>query len=260
MKITILGAGNVATHMAAALFSAGHIIVQVYSRTPQNARLLAKQVQAEAIGNLNDVSTSTDMYLISVKDDVIEEIVAALAHHQKLIVHTSGATTLQILTTYIQQAGVFYPLQTFSKSKAIDFSQVPMCVEGANEEITALLQQLAQSITQNVYLVSSEQRKILHLSAVFACNFPNYLYYIAQQLLAQQQLSFDLLRPLILETAEKVQQQFPADVQTGPAVRKDEKTMDAHIALLNAQPDVQHLYQLLSQAIIKMGEHKHLVS
>lgn len=252
MRITIVGSGNVATHLAAAFKNAGHAIVQVYSRDMHNASLLAYHVKAEAIDNLEQINPETDLFVIAVKDDVIEPIAAELAKYDKLIVHTSGATSLQALLTYTQNAGVFYPLQTFSKTKEVDFNTVPLCIEGADQQIASTLNELAYTITQNVYRINSEQRKTLHLAAVFACNFPNYLYYLSQQLLAEKQLPFDLLRPLILETAEKVQEHLPADVQTGPAVRNDEKTMVSHLEQLQQNPDLQAIYKLLSQGIIKM--------
>jgi predicted short-subunit dehydrogenase-like oxidoreductase (DUF2520 family) len=252
MLITIIGSGNVATHLAAAFKNAGHNIVQIYSRDLQNASLLAYHVKAEAIDNLEQINPETDLFVISVKDDVIESIATQLADHNKLIVHTSGATSIQVLLTHSQNAGVFYPLQTFSKTKEVDFKTVPLCIEGATELITKQLTELAHTITENVYRINSAERKTLHLAAVFACNFPNYLYDVARQLLAEDGLPFDLLRPLILETAQKVQDQLPTDVQTGPAIRDDEKTMAAHLEKLHEKPQLQQLYQLLSQGIIKM--------
>lgn len=252
MRITIIGSGNVATHLSAAFKNAGHAIVQVYSRDMQNASLLAYHVKAEAIDRLEQINPETDLFVIAVKDDAIEPIAAELAKYNKLIVHTSGATNLQTLLKYTQNAGVFYPLQTFSKTKQVNFNTVPLCIEGADEKITSTLNELAYTVSQNVYRINSDQRKTLHLAAVFACNFPNYLYYVSQQLLAEKQLPFDLLRPLILETAEKVQEHLPVNVQTGPAVRNDEKTMDSHLEQLQQNPDLQAIYEQLSQGIIKM--------
>ncbi|WP_114937180.1 Rossmann-like and DUF2520 domain-containing protein [Mucilaginibacter endophyticus] len=251
MNITIIGSGNVATHMAAAFKNAGHRIVQVYSRDIQHASLLAYHVGAEAIDNLADINSDTGLFVVSVKDDAIATIAEALSAHQKLIVHTSGSTELSTLLAFTSNAGVFYPLQTFSKIKELDFRSVPLCLEAANDTILADLKQLAFTISNNVYTVSSAQRRILHLAAVFACNFPNYLYSVAQDLLAQYQLEFDLLRPLILETAQKVLEQEPRNVQTGPAVRNDAGTMAAHMQLLSDMPMLQEVYTLLSQGIIK---------
>jgi len=252
MRITLIGSGNVATHLAAAFKNAGHQIIQVYSPNYQNSALLAYHVSAEAIDDLDKLNTDTDIFVIAVKDDAIADISKKLSIHQKLIVHTSGATDLQVLLQDNSSAGVFYPLQTFSKIKEVDFSQVPLCIEGSSEAVTGKLEQLATTISKNVYRVDSAQRKILHLAAVFACNFPNHLYAIAQSLLAQHQLDFNLLRPLIMETAQKVQESFPANVQTGPAIRRDEQTMNNHLELLNDQQPLQELYKILSQGIIKM--------
>lgn len=257
MRITLIGSGNVATHLAAAFKNAGHRIVQVYSPNAQNAALLAYHVKAEPVNDLTQIDTETDLFVIAVKDDVIGPVAEQLAKYNKLMVHTSGATHLFALQAYSEQAGVFYPLQTFSKTREINFNQVPLCIEATNEQIAKQLTQLAQTISNNVYRVDSAQRKILHLAAVFACNFPNYLYNVAQQLLSQHQLDFNLIRPLILETAEKAQTSLPAFVQTGPAVRRDEITMDNHLKLLENHPDLQELYILLSQAIIKMDIDLH---
>jgi predicted short-subunit dehydrogenase-like oxidoreductase (DUF2520 family) len=257
MRITIIGSGNVATHMAAALKNAGHRVVQVYSRQIQHAAMLAYHVGAEATDDLEAILPDTDIFIISVKDDAIAGVVEVLTRHQKLIVHTSGATSLNTIRAFTDDAGVLYPLQTFSKSKEVDFFTVPLCVEGADSAITGQLKELAATISNNVYVVSSADRKILHLAAVFACNFPNYLYGIAQQLLAEHNMGFDMLKPLIMETAQKVQEQLPNNVQTGPAVRNDRVTMDAHLQLLNNQPRLQEIYTLLSQGIIKNNNEPH---
>jgi predicted short-subunit dehydrogenase-like oxidoreductase (DUF2520 family) len=257
MRITLIGSGNVATHLGAALKNAGHHIVQVYSRNAQNAALLAYHIKAEPTDDLQQLSADTNLFMISVNDDAIDGIAAAVAVHQKPMVHTSGATPLKVLLKYTDRAGVFYPLQTFSKSKEVDFRKVPLCIEGAYEDLTDELKQLAQTISNKVDLVNSDQRKILHLAAVFACNFPNYLYNAAYQLLTANGLDFDLIRPLIAETAQKVEQQLPASVQTGPAVRGDSKTMAAHMQLLGEEAMLKDIYALLSQAIIKMDKGKH---
>jgi len=251
MRITLIGSGNVATHLGAAFKNAGHRIVQVYSRSTQNAALLAYHIGAEAIDDLNNIDASTDIFIVSVSDDAIPHIAQELAKHNKLIAHTSGATDLYNILAFTDHAGVLYPLQTFSKTKEVNFLTVPLCIEGNNEIITKTLKELAQTISNNVYEIDSTQRKTLHLAAVFACNFPNYLYHVAQEILADQRIDFNLIRPLILETAEKVQTNLPANVQTGPAIRNDQKTMDAHLALLQYEPAWEQLYKLLSQGIIK---------
>jgi len=251
MRITLIGSGNVATHLSAAFKNAGHRIVQVYSRNAHNAALLAYHIGADSIDDLNNIDPNTDIFIISVSDDAIANIAQELSKHNKLIVHTSGSTDLYNILAFTDHAGVFYPLQTFSKIKEVNFLTVPLCIEGGNQHITKTLKELAQTISNNVYEIDSTRRKTLHLAAVFACNFPNYLYHIAQELLADQRIDFNLLRPLILETAEKVQTNLPGNVQTGPAARNDQKTMDAHLALLDYEPEWAQLYKLLSQGIIK---------
>ena len=257
MRITIVGSGNVATHMAAAFKNAGHRIIQVYSRNIQHASLLAYHVGAEAVDKFDQIKPEADIFIISVKDDAIAEIAGALAVHGKLLAHTSGATDLLALVKYTDKAGVFYPLQTFSKTKELDFRTVPLCIEGADEAIEKQLVELARTVSNNVYKVDSEQRRVLHLAAVFACNFPNYLYAAAQRLLSGSNMQFEMLRPLILETAEKVQTSFPALVQTGPAVRNDENTMQAHMDMLEDEPELRNIYSLLSQEIIKNNKAAH---
>src|ERR1700761_6336413 len=164
MRITIIGSGNVARHLAAAFKNAGHNIVQVYSRDIHNASILAYHVKAEAIDSLEQINPETDLFVIAVKDDAIELIAAELAKYDKLIVHTSGATSLQVLQNHTHNAGVFYPLQTFSKTRELNFNTVPLCIEGVNEQITSQLNELAYTITQNVYRINSSERKILHLA------------------------------------------------------------------------------------------------
>lgn len=254
MRITIIGSGNVATHLGAAFRNAGHIIVQVYSRDIQHASILAYHIKAEAINDLAEINRDTDLFVIAVKDDAIGGLAKELVKYGKPVAHTSGATSLNELSQYTSNAGVFYPLQTFSKNKEVNFNTVPLCIEGTDEQATRLLEELAQSISRNVYRVDSEKREILHLAAVFACNFPNYLYYAAGSILDKHGLDFNMLRPLILETAEKVKDHLPQNVQTGPAVRNDKKTMDGHMKLLHNNADLQQVYALLSQLIIKMDK------
>ncbi|MGY4536848.1 putative short-subunit dehydrogenase-like oxidoreductase (DUF2520 family) [Mucilaginibacter sp. UYNi724] len=251
MRITIIGSGNVATHLAAAFKNAGHRIAQIYSRNLHNAALLAYHVGAEAVDNPQDISPDTDVFILAIKDDAIASFVPHLSRHNKLIVHTSGAVDLQEVLNFTPNAGVFYPLQTFSKTKEVNFREVPLCIEGVNEAITQTLESLARDISNNVYRVNSAQRKVLHLAAVFACNFTNHLYSIGEQLLAGSDMSFDMMRPLIAETADKIREHSPVSVQTGPAVRNDEQTMRSHLQMLNDEPNLQEIYTRLSQDIIK---------
>jgi len=250
MKVVFIGSGNVATHMARAFKAAGHNILQIWSATFANAAVLATDVAAEPIERLSEISVEADLIVISVKDDAIVDVVAQLGDLNALIVHSSGATTLDTLKS-LKNYGVLYPLQTFSKNKALDFSQVPLCIEASDADSFATLQKLAESLSNAVYSVNTAKRKVLHLAAAFACNFVNQLYALSNDLLAQNQLDFELLRPLIVETAEKVQHLLPLEAQTGPAVRRDEKTLKSHLELLQGQLELTHIYQTLSDSIKK---------
>ncbi|MVN20349.1 Rossmann-like and DUF2520 domain-containing protein [Mucilaginibacter arboris] len=256
MRITLIGSGNVATHLGAALKNAGHQIVQVWSRNLQNAALLAYHVKAEPIDRLDAIHADTDLIIISVKDDAVEDVASFINIKNVLVVHTSGAVSMQTLEKHFIDCGVFYPLQTFSKSQEIDFRSVPLCIESTDKNSTEILFELGRTISNQVTYIDSAQRKTLHLAAVFACNFPNYLYSIATKLLQEQQMDFSLIKPLILETALKVQEFLPEEVQTGPAIRGDEQTMAAHLSLLEQNPELQEIYRMLSQDIIKMAKSR----
>jgi len=249
MNVVVIGSGNVATHLAKALKAAGNSILQVWSRQPEHAATLAAAVDAEAISSLNQAKPDADLCILSVKDDAIAEISHTLLHFKGIIVHTSGALPIDVFHEYFRRYGVFYPLQTFSKTKEVDFRTIPLCIEASDPETYHTLFVLAQQLSTQVVPVDSEKRKILHLAAVFACNFPNYLYTIAADLLKKYDMSFEMLRPLILETALKVQHADPEDVQTGPAVRRDEQTLEWHEALLAGEARWKSIYHLLSEGI-----------
>lgn len=251
MKIVLLGSGRVATQLGLALQQAGEEIVQVFSPTQAHASALAEKLRALAVSQLSEVRTDADLYIISVKDDAISELASSLKVNG-IVVHTSGSTDLSILAPSSNQIGVFYPLQTFSEQKRVDFSEVPLALEANKPEVLGVLKKLAKKLSRQVIEMNSEQRMILHVAAVFACNFSNHLYTIAQQLLASQNLDFNLLRPLIAETAAKVQQSLPGEVQTGPAIRKDEKILQKHLNLLSKNPPLQEIYRLLSQSIVNL--------
>lgn len=251
MNIVCIGSGNVATHLAIALKAVGADIVQVWSRDIKNAEVLAALTKAAPISKWADLDLFADCYLIAVKDDAIAEIAAHLTEVRGIVVHTSGATPLNALTGSGTGYGVLYPLQTFSKTKAVDLTRVPFCIEAESPQTLDKISAIAHLLSPLVSQVSSAQRKILHLAAVFACNFSNHLYHLSAELLEKHQLKFDLLKPLILETAEKVQSALPGTVQTGPAVRNDQETIKRHLDLLNGSPELQEIYATLSNSIKK---------
>ena len=250
MRVICIGSGNVATHMTVALKTAGAHIDQIWSRNIKHAAALANVVGARPVSDLSEVGISADLLVIAVKDDAIAEVCSALKGVQALVVHTSGATGIDVLSSF-ENYGVLYPLQTFSKSRPIDFNKVPMFVEANNRIALDELKIIASRLSHLIYDATSDQRKTLHLSAVFACNFVNHLYALGNQLLQDNGLDFEMLRPLILETAEKVQHDLPLNVQTGPAVRDDRQTILKHLELLEGKPHLQEIYQTLSKSIKK---------
>lgn len=250
MKIVCIGSGNVATHMAQAFNARGINVVQVFSRDLSHAELLAQKTAAQAIADLSLIRRDADLYVIAVKDDAITEIAQSLEGVAGLVLHTSGATDIQVLKN-CKRYGVLYPLQTFSKSRAIDFSNVPLFIEAGNQAVFSDLKLIADQLSHRVYEADSEKRRVLHLAAVFACNFVNQLYTLSADLVEHHGLEFEMLRPLILETALKVQSAEPVNVQTGPAVRGDQQTMMNHLDLLTLTPELQGIYETLSNSIKK---------
>lgn len=251
MNIVCIGSGNVATHLAIAFKAIGADIVQIWSQDSRNAEILAALTKATPISNWNDLDRSADCYVIAVRDGAIASVAAHLKDVKGIVVHTSGATPMSVLSVVKSGYGVLYPLQTFSKSKAVDMTHVPLCIEADREETLEKIKIIAQLLSSKVSVVTSQQRSILHVAAVFASNFSNHLYQLSSELLEQHQLNFDLLKPLILETAEKVQSSAPNEAQTGPAIRNDQETIKRHLDLLSGTPGLQKIYQTLSNSIKK---------
>lgn len=254
MRITLIGAGRVATHLAKVL-QLQHQIVQIFSRNLQHAQTLAEQVNAQAIDDVQQLDAQTDLVIIAVSDQAIRSVIDSIAPYlpENLIVHTSGSTALSVLEQRHPRAGVFYPLQTFSMERDVNWKDTPLFVEAAQQQDLTLLTELANSLSQSVYQYSSTQRLTLHLAAVFACNFSNYCYDMAKQIVDAEQVDFSLLYPLILETANKATANNPKDMQTGPAMRGDQNILSMHSQLLadSNRLDLQNIYRLISESILK---------
>lgn len=254
MKISIIGAGRVASHLARGLCNQ-HQIVQIMSPTLENAERVAQIAEAKAISHLDDLDNTIDVLFIAVSDQAIQSVVQALPVHMQhvLVIHTSGSTSIDVFGSLLTRVGVFYPLQSFSLEREVDWSTTPLLLEAAHQNDLALLKILAAALSARVYCYDSKQRLSLHLAAVFACNFTNYCYDAAAQLLDSAQVDFQLLYPLMLETATKATQHSPQQMQTGPAVRQDDNILSLHQQLLDQaqRPDLAIIYQLMSQAIIR---------
>lgn len=248
LKIVMLGAGNVAFHLSQALAGAGHIISQVYNRSEQAGIELAKLVNSTLVTKTELIDNKADLYIISVSDNAIKGLTERIEIKNKSIVHTAGSVDCSVLKK-AKNHGVFYPLQTFSKNRKINFNEVPICIEANNENFQQLLYDLANQVSESVWKINSAQRKQLHLSAVFACNFVNHLYAISKELINNESIDYKILRPLIIETAIKATEMNPWIAQTGPALRNDTESLKKHIDLLSSWPEYQKIYKILSESI-----------
>jgi predicted short-subunit dehydrogenase-like oxidoreductase (DUF2520 family) len=247
IHITLFGGGNVAIHLAKAFLSHRDIeLQQIYNRHID--KISNFKDKTDIIDDLSQLKPA-DIFVLALTDDVIPEFSKKLNSHDVLTVHTSGSIPMKALQT--QRKGVFYPFQTFSKEKEhIDLKNIPILIEAENKQDLKLLSRLGQLLSDNVQTVDSQQRKALHVSGVFAANFVNHLYEQARQILNEHQLSFDLLKPLILEVSRKVQEIPPQKAQTGPAIRGDQKTIDSHLKFLK-NPVQKKIYKLLTESIQK---------
>lgn len=252
MNIVILGSGNIATHLGRAFKMAGQTISQVWSRDITKASVLADTLAADAIDSMIDLDRTADLFIIAVNDEAIRRIALELKLSDQLLLHTSGSTGLSALEGASTKIGVFYPLQTFSKIKSIDFRNIPIIIEANVPEVLAIIRAIADRLSEKVIELNSDQRKTLHIGAVFACNFTNHLFGLAQELLEEKGLDYDLLKPLIEETLNKIEINSPVSVQTGPAIREDQTTIQAHLELLKHNPDLSELYIKLSQSIVNL--------
>ena len=233
MKVVLIGRGRLATNLLAALQQAGHEVVSINSRT------------------LEGLPLEADAFIVAVKDSALEEVIrrATKGREQLLFLHTTGSMPMSLFEGHTSRYGVFYPMQTFSKERRVDFSRIPVFIEGSDAATLDLLRTLAASVSRQVTELSSEARRHLHLAAVFASNFTNHCYALAAEVLSRHGLPFSVMLPLIDETAAKVHDMLPADAQTGPAVRYDTQVIEAQSQLLAALPQAREVYDVMSKSI-----------
>ncbi|MFD1632053.1 Rossmann-like and DUF2520 domain-containing protein [Pseudopedobacter beijingensis] len=257
MNVAILGAGNVAWHLSRAFIMSGYPVRQIWNRTPDKAADLSFEIGGNSISDLSQIKDEIDLVVITVSDSAIEKVASLLKlkEHQ-ILVHTSGSTSIDILKPYAKDVGVIYPLQTFTKGIALDFSTIPFFIEGVDSRLEDKLLRFMGTVVPKVIAANSDQRMKLHISAVFACNFTNHFYSIAEEVLKEAGLEFEHLKPLILETANKILKTYPKNAQTGPARRNDVNTMDKHLEVLSTHPDKEEIYASISQHIVKMYQKK----
>jgi len=249
-NIVLIGAGNLATHLGIALVKKGLNIRQVYSKNIENAQVLADKFDAYAVDDLKEIRNGSDLYIIAVSDSVVPQVVAGLPDLEGIVVHTAGSLGVELLNRF-KASGILYPFQTFSKDRAVDFGMIPILIESNSPEIEKSLLQLGKAISNTVLTCNSAQRGKIHLAAVFACNFTNHMYAIANKILNDDGIGFEVMLPLIKETANKIEILSPKQAQTGPAVREDFNVINKHLSLLADDGELQYLYKILTERIIK---------
>ena len=250
MKIVMIGSGNLATQLSLALKDAGQEIVQIFSRTEAHAQELADKIGCAYTTSVDAILRDADIYILSVKDDALSMLVSAVCHsrQQGLFLHTAGSMPMDLFKGHALQYGVLYPMQTFSKTRRVNFREIPCFIEASSAESLATIRLLSESISDHVVDCDSEKRKKLHLAAVFACNLTNHCYRLAERVLQEEEIDWKLYLPLIDETAKKVSEMSPKDAQTGPMVRYDVNVMNRQLALI---PDerTRQIYRLMAESI-----------
>jgi predicted short-subunit dehydrogenase-like oxidoreductase (DUF2520 family) len=250
LKVVVIGSGNVAHHLIEAFAKSATIeVIQVFARQKESVIPLFDSTKITS--TYTDL-VEADLYIIAVSDNAIAAVSSNLPFENRLVVHTSGTVSIDSLDSK-NRKGIFYPLQTFTKNKAVDFKLIPICLESENENDFALLKNVAESISDAVFKIDSQQRKALHVSAVFVNNFVNHLYQIGNEICLENNVPFEILKPLLLETANKVMTLSPEAAQTGPAKRNDSKTIEAHLDFLSNENQAT-IYKILTQSIQNNGK------
>lgn len=250
ISVVIIGSGNVAQHLISA-FAKSEIVevIQVFTR---NIETYIPNFDISKITNNFSQLKEADLYIISVTDSAIHDVSNQIPFENKLVVHTSGSVSISELSSK-NRKGVFYPLQTFSKNKEVDFSEIPICLEAENEADYTILEKVGKSISDKTFPINSEQRKALHVAAVFVCNFTNHLYQIGNEICDKNNVPFEVLHPLIMETATKIKTLSPSEAQTGPAKRNDTQTINTHLNFLTNETH-KEIYKILTKSIIDNGK------
>jgi predicted short-subunit dehydrogenase-like oxidoreductase (DUF2520 family) len=255
MKVFIIGTGNVATTLGKAFTGAGHSITGIFGRTEKNVRSLAKKLHCKSYTDPAAIPLNADVYLIAIKDDALESVVTKLPELKGVVAHTAGATPMKILGRF-RYHGVFYPVETITKTFRVSLKQVPICIEGFDETSFKKLMQLARSVSEETYSLDSDQRAVLHLAAVYTNNFTNALLGIAGDLLENENLPLNLLKPLALTTVKNAFSHGAIESQTGPAKRNDTRTLQKHLELLSLNEEYSRIYRLLSRHIRNVHKKK----
>jgi predicted short-subunit dehydrogenase-like oxidoreductase (DUF2520 family) len=243
-----MGAGNVAWQLGHRFSETGIQVKQVFSRTPEMGKLLADELGTGFTNRLDQLAEEADLYLLAVTDDAISSFLRQMPFGKRLVAHVAGSVPITIFEGKAKNYGVLYPLQTLTRGKQVDFSNIPLFIEANNERNLEMLKTLAGKLSKSVYVVDSEKRAYLHLAAVIASNFTNHMFAVAEKLLQERNLSFDLLKPLIEETIAKALFMSPLTAQTGPAARGNKEIIEKHRAMLDNHPEIKELYRVVSES------------
>jgi predicted short-subunit dehydrogenase-like oxidoreductase (DUF2520 family) len=250
MKIVIIGAGNVAFHLIKSITNSGHQLVQIYNRTIENIKESTKKIPlSDSIGG---IYPNADIYIICVKDNAIEEIANQLKMNNKLVLHTSGNRTMDILQNSSSNYGIFYPIQSFTKEIPLNFKKVPIIIEANNAEALEMLKSFSESISERVIEMDLEKRQKLNIAGVFVNNFTNHLYHLMDEYLEKESIDFSILHPIIQNTVDKIKIKSPRACQTGPAIRNDLETIENQKKILEKEIDLLKIYNEFTQGITKL--------
>ena len=245
-NIVLIGSGNVATHLGLSLHRKGYNIKQIWSRKLENSEILAKKLNSTSTDSLDNLKNA-DLYIVAVKDDILESIILQLDNIN--IIHTSGSMGLEVFGKRFKNHGILYPLQTFNKDIFLDISHTPIFIETNNNSFEKEIINLGSNLSDKVVKMTSIQRKKLHIAAIFACNFTNHMYTIAHSILKESNIDFELLLPIIKQTTNKLNEEDPGKIQTGPAKRKDTEVINNHINNLSDKT-IKEIYKLISKSIM----------
>ena len=248
-KTIIIGAGKLAWHLGPALQKAGFRIIQVYSRTLSSAAAFGLHIDVPWTTDVNILREDAELVIFCLTDRALEALLPQINLKNVFMIHTAGSVPSNIFEKWTSDFGVLYPLMTFTKTRSIDFRSVPVCIEANNTENEERLKGFAERISDNVSAGNFENRKIMHMAAIFACNFTNHMYHAAYDILSHSGFNFGILKPLIMETARKVLEMSPHEAQTGPASRHDKNILCIHQLTLQDQPEWQKIYTFVSESI-----------
>ena len=251
MRVVIIGAGNVASVFGRLISAASHEIIQVYSRSISSAQSLGKELGCSFVDKLEAVDLTADIYILAITDNALQNIQDSLFLGDKLVVHTAGSVSKKVLSNISSQYGVLYPLQSLRKDQSADQSIIPLLIDANKESVLSIIEQFAFTLSSVVCIVGDDKRLCLHLAAVIVNNFTNHLYTLTAEYCKNEEVDFKMLQPIIEQTALRLRANLPADLQTGPAIRNDQSTLDKHIQALANHPELKTIYLIFTESLLK---------